>query len=105
MAIPALLIGQAAAVAAQPALSLSRAPTVVNYGSYVVIELDPQLQGEVADFIIRQLEAEPGAVRVSGLGGVLARVLARKYSAWIGGTVAGAFGLGWLSKGVKGRKR
>jgi len=105
MAIPPVLIGQAAAIAAQPALSLSRAPAVVNYGSYVVIELDPQLQGEVAEFIIRQLESEPGAVRVSGLGGVLARVLARKYSAWIGGALAGSFGLGWLSTKAKGKKR
>lgn len=104
MSIPPVLIAQAAAVAAKPALSLSRAPQVVNYGGYVVIELDPELQGEVADFIIRQLEAEPGAVRVAGLGGVLARVLARKYSAWIGGALAGSFGLGWLSKG-KGKKR
>lgn len=103
MAVP-VLIAQAAALAAQPALSLSRAPAVVNYGSYVVIELDPQLQGEVAEFIIRQLEAEPGAVRVAGLGGVLARVLARKYSGWIGGALAGSFGLGWLTKG-RGKKR
>lgn len=103
MAVP-VLIAQAAALAAQPVLSLSRAPAVVNYGSYVVIELDPQLQKETADFIIRQLEAEPGAVRVAGLGGVLARVLARKYSGWIGGALAGSFGLGWLSKG-RGKKR
>ena len=103
MAVP-VLIAQAAAIAAQPALSLSKAPAVVNYGSYVVIELDPQLQGEVADFIIRQIESEPGSIRVAGLGGVLARVVARKYSAWIGGALAGSFGLGWLSKG-KGKKR
>jgi hypothetical protein len=105
MAIPPVLMGQALAIAAQPALSLSRAPAVVNYGSYVVIELDPALQKEVADFIIRQLESEPGAVRVAGLGGVLARVLARKYSGWIGGALAGSFGLGWLSTKAKGKKR
>jgi hypothetical protein len=98
-----VLIAQAAATAARPVLSLSRAPAVVNYGTHVTIELDPELQSEVADFIIRQIESEPGAVRVSGLAGVLARVIARKYSPWLGGSLALAYGLGWFTKPRKKR--
>ncbi len=96
-----ILVAQTAAQAARPVMGLSRAPTVVNYGSYVAIELDALQQEEVAAFLIRQLDAEPGAVRVTGLGGVFLRVLARKYGLYAAGSWAAAFGLGWLTGGRK----
>ncbi len=107
----AIFSAQAAATAARPIMSLSRTPTVVNNGAYVTIELDAQLQDEVAAFILRQLagtpSTEPGApgagggIHVDGLGGVLLKVLVRKYGLWAGGALGGAFGLGWLTGGKK----
>lgn len=100
-----ILAAQGAAAAARPVMGLSRSPTVVNYGDHVAIELDSGLQAEIADFIIRQIEAEPGTIRVVGLGGVFARVAARKYGTWAAGFLGGAFGLGWFTGGRrKGRK-
>lgn len=100
MALP-VLVAQAAAIAARPALSLSKAPTVVNYGDYAVIELDQVDQEQIAAFILRQLDGEPGAVRVQGLGGVVLRVLARKYWGHLAGAAGGFFGLGWLTSASK----
>lgn len=96
-----ILAAQAAAAAAKPVMGLSYPPTVINEGAYVTIQLDATQQTEVADFLIRQLESAPGAIRVSGLGGVFLRVLVRKYGIWAGASLASAFGLGWLTKGVK----
>ncbi len=96
-----ILVAETAAQAARPIMGLSRAPTVTNYGSYVALELDSDLQKEVADFLIRQLDAEPGAVRVTGLGGVFLRVLARKYWPWTLGSLGASFGLGLLTGGKK----
>lgn len=101
--IPPVYLATAAAVAARPVLSLSRQPEIVNHGDYAEIVLDPELQQQTADFILRQLAAEPGPVRIVGLGGVVLRVLARKYFGWIGGTVAGSFVLGRLTA-AGGRK-
>lgn len=100
-----ILTAQGAAAAARPLMNLSRSPTVVNHGDHVSIELDSGLQAEIAGFIIRQIDAEPGEIRIEGLGGVFARVAARKYGTWAAGFLGGAFGLGWLTGGRrKGRK-
>jgi len=100
-----ILAAQGAAVAARQVMTLSRVPTVVNEGDHVTIELDAQLQDEVAAFLLRQLAAEPGSLRVSGLGGVMAKVIARKYGAWAAGLMGGAFGLGWLTGARKKGRR
>lgn len=96
-----ILVAQAAAAAARPLMGLSSAPVVVNNGDHVSIVFDGPLQDEAADFLIRQLDAAPGTVRVEGLGGILIKVLFRKYGLWAGGSLAAAFGLGWLTGGRK----
>jgi hypothetical protein len=96
-ALVPILVAQAAAQASRPLMGLSYAPTVVNDGDAVSIVIDGPLQDEMADFLIRQLDATPGAVRVDGLGGVLIKVLVRKYGLWAGGALASAFGLGWFT--------
>lgn len=96
-----ILGAQAAAAAARPVMSLSRSPTVVNHPDHVSIELDAGLQDEVAEFLIRQLDSEPGSIRVVGLGGVFIKVLIRKYGIWAAGALGVSFGAGWLTKGGK----
>ncbi len=96
-----ILSAQAAAAAARPVMSLSRSPTVINYGDHVAIELDAGLQDEVAAFLIRQLDSEPGAIRVVGLGGVFIKVLARKYGLWAAAALGVSFGSGWLTRGKR----
>lgn len=100
-AIPPVLLAQALSAASRPVLSLSKSPDIIDYGSYVEIVLDPQLQDEIAAFIIRQLEREPGKIRVAGLGGVVARVVGRKYWGWLAGALGGAFTFGRFSGGRK----
>lgn len=98
--IPAVLQAKAAAMAARPIFGFTSEPMVINYGTYAEIELDQVQQEQLSAWIIRQLDAEPGAVRVN-LAGVFLRVLVRKYWPWIAGTAAaGALG-GFLVRGIK----
>jgi pyocin large subunit-like protein len=101
--LPPVLIAQAAAAAAKPIFGFDEMPHVQNYGDYSEIVLTPAQQDQVAAFIIRQLDAEPGAVRVD-LSGVMTRVLSRKYWAYGLGAVAAGAALGSLFTPRRKRK-
>lgn len=103
--IPAVLQAQAAALAAKEVIGMDRAPTVLNYGTYAAIELDAEQEDQIARFIIRQLDREPGQVRIN-LAGVALKVLARKYWPHLAGLVgAGALVGALAARALKrGRK-
>lgn len=96
-----ILAAQAAAAAARPVMGLTHSPMVVNHDDHVSIEFDPELQGQVADFLIRQLDSEPGKIRVVGLAGVFLRVVLRKYGLWAAGALGVSFGAGRLTGGKR----
>jgi hypothetical protein len=96
-----LLIAEGAAVAAKSAMHLSHAPEVQAFPDHVEIILDADLQDQVAAFIIRQIESDPGDIRIIGMGGVWVKVLIKKYGLWVAGALAGAFGFGFITKAAK----
>lgn len=68
-------------------------PEVVTYVDHSEVVLTPEQEDLLAQWIVAQLNKEPGAVRVD-LSGVATKVLWRKYWPWLLGSVAGGFALG-----------
>jgi len=96
MSAAQVLVGRAAALAMQQVMSLSRMPDVFDQGDHALIVLDDQAQDQVAAFIVRQLDAAPGPIRIAGVAGVVLKVIARKYWGYLVGTLGAGMGLGAL---------
>lgn len=77
---------------------IGTAPTVVNQGNYYEIVFTPEQEDAAADWIISQLNKDPGSIRTDA-GGIATKVLMRKYWPWIIGMAGAGFALGYLLKG------
>lgn len=75
-------------------------PTVVNHGDYVEVVFTPEQETAAADFIMRQINKDPGNVRFT-VGNIFLQVLFRKY--WL--YLVGLFGGGVVLGRVTGRRR
>lgn len=62
-------------------------PSVVSRGDYFDIVFDATQEERVSEWILAQLNREPGPVRME-LGGVALKVITRKYWPWFAGAVA-----------------
>lgn len=93
----------AQAVAAGISTVTGSRPAVVAYSDHSEIVLTPEQEDLLAQWIVGQLNKEPGRVRVN-LSGVATKVLFRKYWGWMAAAVAGGALLGAAMRG-KGRKR
>lgn len=93
-------LAKASAFAAALATVAGSSPEVKNQGEYYEVVLTPPQEDALAEFIRRQLNQDPGDVRID-LSGVAMKVIARQYWPWALGLVGVGALLGASGGGFK----
>jgi hypothetical protein len=93
--IPAAATAQAIALAWTPIVGGS--PTVVNRGDYYQVVFTPEQEDRAAQWLVMQLNKEPGPVRVD-MGGIAWKVIVREYWPYILGTLAAGAVVGYAAR-------
>lgn len=89
---------QAASMATAISMITGSTPSVVNRGDYHEIILDGEQEDAFSQWVLSQLNKEPGAVRVD-LSGVTRKVVVRQWWPQMAGLVAAGALVGYLLRG------
>lgn len=95
-AIPAQATALAIAAAWRPIVGSM--PQVAGHGDYWEVLFTPEQEDAAAQWLLMQLNREPGPVRVE-MGGIAAKVVTRKYWPWVLAVAATGAVLGYAARG------
>jgi len=95
-AIPAQATALAIAAAWRPIVGSM--PTVTGHDGYWSVSFSPEQEDAAAQWLMTQLNREPGPVRVN-MSGIATKVVTRKYWPWVLAVAATGAALGYMARG------